>query len=201
MVEINREHVQHIVRQNQSLADRVEALKQRLSSAMSATKSVMSSAGQRLAVTPTGHREHLIRTAEVNAAAFLGGLAQGKAGPDGGHFLGVPLEAWLGAGLEALGYFGVGGDQLAEHAISFGDGFLASWTSSVGFQVGTNWRTTGHMFGHRGSPALAAANGAAANGAAMNGAAVKGEISPQHMARIVAQVRGAAAMHGMGPHS
>jgi hypothetical protein len=199
MVEINREHVQHIVRQNQSLADRVEALKQRLSSAMSATKSVMSSAGQRLAVTPTGHREHLVRTAEVNAAAFLGGLAQGKAGPDGGHFLHIPLEAWLGAGLEALGYFGVGGEQLAEHAINFGDGFLASWTSSVGFQVGTKWRTTGEMFGHGHSPApFVAANGAAANGAAMNGAAVMGEISPQQMARIVAQVRGAAAMNGMG---
>ncbi len=197
MVEINREHVQHLVRQNQSLAERVEALKQRLSSAMSATKSVVSSAGRQLAVTPTGNREHLIRTVEVNGAAFLGGLAQGKAGPDGGHFLGVPVEAWLGAGLEALGYFGVGGDQLSEHAINLGDGFLAAWTSSVGFQVGTNWRTKGHLFGgHRDSPALAAANGAAANSAA-----VKGEISPQQMAQIVARVRGAAAMHGMGPHS
>jgi len=200
MADITREHIQHIVNEkdslaarNHSLIDRIDALIQKLSTAMSATKSaaksVASSAAKGLTVTPVGPREHFIRTAEVNGAAFLGGLAQGKAGPDGGHFLGVPVEAWLGAGLEALGYFGVGGDQLAEHAINFGDGFLAAWSSSTGFHVGNNWRTTGHMFGHKDGPALAASNGTA----------VKGEITPQHMAQIVARVRGAAAMHGMDP--
>lgn len=189
MVEINREHVEHLVRQNRTLAERIEALRERLSAAASATKSAMATAGRQLALTPTGHREHLIRTVEVNTAAFLGGLAQGKAGDDGGHFLGVPLEAWLGLGLEALGYAGVGGDQVAEHATNLGDGFLASWTSSLGFHVGANWRTTGHPFGGKKTPALAASNGAA----------VKGEISPHQMAQIVARVRGAAAMHG-GPH-
>jgi len=193
MVEINREHVQHLVRQNQSLGDRVEALKQRLSSAMATTKSAMSAAGERL--TRPGNGEHAIRTLEVNGAAFLGGLAQGKAGPDGAHLLGVPLEAWAGGALEALAYFGVGGDKVAEHAFNLGDGFLAAWTSSLGFQVGSNWRSSGQLFGHKDSPALAAANGPA-----INGPAVKGEISPQQMAQIVARVRGAAAMHGMGPH-
>jgi hypothetical protein len=191
MVEINREHVQHLVRQNQSLAERIDALKQKLSSAMSTTKTAMSVAGQRL--TRPGNAEHLVRTFEVNGAAFLGGLAQGKAGPDGSHFLGLPLEAWAGAALEAVGYFGVGGDQVAEHAINFGDGFLASYTSSLGFHVGSNWRQTGHLFGHkdkdRGSAAMAASNGAA----------VKGEIGPKQMAQIIARVRGAAAMHGMDP--
>jgi len=180
------------------LAERVEALKQRLSAAMSATKSAASTAGRQLKLTPTGPREHLIRTLEVNGAAFLGGLGQGMVGKDGKNFLGMPLEAWAGLVLEGVGYFGVGG-QLAEHAINVGDGLLASWTSSLGFQAGANWRTTGQWFGHKDShkdsPALAAANGAAANGAA-----VKGEISPQQMAQIVARVRGAAAMNGMGPH-
>lgn len=196
MVDITREHVQHVVNQNQSLAvrnqslaDRIDALKQKLSTTMSDTKNKISEAGQRL--TRPGNAEHLVRTLEVNGAAFLGGLAQGKSGPDGSHFLGVPLEAWAGGVLEAVGYFGVGGDKIAEHAINFGDGFIASWMSSVGFHVGNNWRTTGHLFGHkdRDSPALAASNGTA----------VKGEITPQHMAQIVARVRGAAAMHGMDP--
>ncbi len=189
MVEINREHVQHLVRQNQSLGERIDALKQKLSTAMSSTKTAMSAAGQRL--TRPGNAEHLVRTLEVNGAAFLGGLAQGKSGPAAAHFLGIPFEAWAGAALEAAGYFGLGGDQLAEHAINLGDGFLASWTSSVGFHMGENWRTSGHLFGHqdRGSPALAASNGTA----------VKGEITPQQMAQIVARVRGAAAMHGMDP--
>ncbi len=193
-MEIGHEHVQHLVRQNQSLADRVDALKQRLSSAMSgavsATKSAMTTASRQLALTPTGKREHAIRTVAVNGAAFVGGLIQGKAGPDGGHFLHLPYEVWLGAGLEALGYFGVGGDQLAEHAINFGDGFLAAASSSAGFHMGNKWRTTGHLFGgHKENPALPA------------GPAVKGEISPQQMAQIVARVRGAAAMHGMdSPH-
>ena len=189
MVEINREHIDHLVRQNRTLAERVEALRERLSAAASATKSAMATAGRQLALTPTGHREHLIRTLEVNGAAFLGGLAQGKAAEDGGHFLGVPLEAWLGFALEAVGYFG-GPGQLSEHATNLGDGFLASWTSGLGFHVGAKWATTGHLFGGKGQPALAASNGAAA---------VRGEISPHQMAQIVARVRGAAAMHG-GPH-
>ena len=71
-----------------------------------------------------------------------------------------------------------------------GDGFLASWTSGLGFYVGAKWAKTGHLFGGKGQPALAASNGAAA---------VRGEISPHQMAQIVARVRGAAAMHG-GPH-
>ena len=188
MVEINREHVEHLVRQNRTLAERVEALRERLSAAASATKSAMASAGRQLALTPTGHREHLIRTLEVNGAAFLGGLGQGKVGEDGNHFLGLPLEAWLGIAGEAIGYFG-GSGQLAEHATNLGDGFLASWTSSLGFHVGANWRKTGHLLWGKGTPALAASNGAA----------VKGEISPHQMAQIVARVRGAAAMHG-APH-
>jgi hypothetical protein len=190
MVEINREHVEHLVRQNRTLAERVEALRERLTAAASATKSAVATAGRQLALTPTGHREHLIRTLEVNGAAFLGGLGQGKVGEEGTHFLGMPLEAWLGFALEAVGYFG-GPGQLGEHAINLGDGFLASYTSGLGFHVGANWKKTGHLLGGKGQhPALAASNGATA---------VKGEISPHQIAQIVARVRGAAAMHG-APH-
>jgi hypothetical protein len=189
MVEINREHVEHLVRQNRTLAERVEALRERLTAAASATKSAVATAGRQLALTPTGHREHLIRTLEVNGAAFLGGLGQGKVGEEGTHFLGMPLEAWLGFALEAVGYFG-GPGQLGEHAINLGDGFLASYTSGLGFHVGANWKKTGHLLGGKGHPALAASNGATA---------VKGEISPHQIAQIVARVRGAAAMHG-APH-
>jgi hypothetical protein len=191
MVEINREHVQHLVRQNQSLSDRVEALRNRLSSAMTATKNVMSSAGERL--TRPGNGAHAVRSLEVFGASFVGGLVQGKAGPDGAHLLGVPAEVIAGGVLEALAYFNVGGEQLAEHAFNFGDGLLSSYTSSLGFQLGSRWRETGHMFADHSHPALPPGSAPA-----INGPAVKGEISPHQMAQIVSRVRSAAASRGMG---
>lgn len=216
-IRVGPEHLRYVVNKNQELAhqnqelahknrvladsrrtwaERYEGLKQRLEGAHQTTRRAISSAGQRLGRKPEDDPDgkpvniaRAIRTLEVNGGSFLGGLIQGKAGPDGGHFLHLPVEAWLAIAAEGVGYFGIGGEKVAEHATAIGDGLLASYTSSLGFRLGSDWRARGSLFGAKNNPALPAANGPA----------VQGEITPQQMAQIVARVRGAAAMHGMPP--
>ena len=166
MANIGREHVEFLAKRGQALSRRIEGLKERL----------------------TGATRKAVRTIEVAAAAGAGGLIQGKAGPEGSHVMHVPTDLGLGLGLNLLGYFNAAGDQYSEHLNNLGDGFLASFTSSVGFGWGDSWRKTG-KFQLSSKPSA----GDLPAGAAPVSAS--GEISSHQMADIVARVR-AAAQHG-----
>ena len=133
----------------------------------------------------------VVGTLETAAAAAAGGIIQGRAGEDGSHVLGVPTDLGLGLALNFLGHFGAAGDY-SDHLNHLGDGFLASFTSSVGFGWGTAWRQNGKFSFHKHPAGLPPGGGPGLP----PGTAVKGEISPAQMADIVARVR-AAAGHPM----
>ena len=121
-----------------------------------------------------------VGTVETAVAAGVAGVIQGHAGDKGSTIGPIPTDLGIGVALNLLGYFHVAGDQWSGHLNNFGDGFLAAYTSSIGFQMGRRWLDEGHFsFTSHALPP--------------SGTAVKGEISPGQMADIVARVRAAAA--------
>ncbi len=131
----------------------------------------------------------VVRTLEVAAAAGIGGVIQGHAGEEGSHVFHIPTDLGLGILLNGLGLFNAAGSY-SEHLNNMGDGFLASFTSSIGFGWGDAWQKTGkfsfHSLPHGGGPELPA------GGAPTH---ASGELGAAQMADIVARVR-AAAQHG-----
>jgi hypothetical protein len=75
----------------------------------------------------------------LNGAAFAAGVIQGRTD---GYKLGgaVPIEVLLGAGFHVAGLFDAGGDGVAHQMHNLGNGFLAAWASSVGWNVGRKWK-------------------------------------------------------------
>lgn len=90
--------------------------------------------------------QKFVRTLEVGAAAAVGGLIEGKAGPSGAHIMGVPVNLAGALALNLLGYFDAAGKH-SEHLCNLGDGLLASYASSVGFGMGQKWASSGKLFG------------------------------------------------------
>lgn len=76
----------------------------------------------------------VVNTAEVGAAAFLCGVAQGK-WPGTGVW-GVPVDLVAGLGLHVLAFAGIGG-KYSSHLHAFGDGALASYLVTLGRDVGS----------------------------------------------------------------
>ncbi len=156
------EHIRHVVRGRNALQRRLDSIQERLA----------------------GTTEKVIRTATVGGAAAIGGVIQGKAGPAGAHIFHIPVDLGLGVGLNLLGYFKAAGKQ-SHHLNNAGDGFLASFLSSLGFGWGNTWRERGTFFGAKGMSALPAPGAPVAS---------KGEVSAAQMADIVARVRAASGM-------
>ena len=78
--------------------------------------------------------ERVVASVEVGSAAFVLGIIQGRWGP---------LENWpisldlsLALGLNLAGFMGFGGARWAPHLNNFGNGALASWTSTTGRGIG-----------------------------------------------------------------
>lgn len=81
----------------------------------------------------------VINTAEVSAASFLFGLAQGKFG--GIEIVGVPIDLIAGLGLHVMGFMNVAGKANSRHLHAFGDGALASFFNGLGRNVGYTTQT------------------------------------------------------------
>jgi hypothetical protein len=154
MSNITHEHVQHLHKRGESLYRRLEALKEKLS----------------------GTTAKAVRTLEVSTAALVGGVIQGKAGPDGAHIMHVPVDLGAGLLLNLLGYFDAAGDEYSEHLNNFGDGFLGAYLSSLGFGMGKAWKETGKFSLTTKTPAQLPT-------------AAAGTISPDQMQDIIARVR------------
>ncbi len=152
MANLTKAHLQHLHGRVQHLHKRAGALKEK------AEKMT----------------EKFVRTLEVGAAAALGGVVQGKAGPAGAHIMGVPVDLGAGLALNLLGYFGVAGKH-SDHLNNFGDGMLAAYLSQVGFGVGQQWLKTGKL-------------GLPTGQTAVSGTLSAG-LSPGQMAEIVENVR------------
>lgn len=145
MSNLTREHVAHLHSRASALHKRVESLKAR-TEAMT---------------------QKFVRTLEVSAGAAVAGVIQGKAGPEGAHVMGVPVDLGAGLALNVLGYFDAAGKH-SDHLNNLGDGLLAGYVSQVGFGIGTKWRTTGKLLGGTAT-------------------ASQGALSPEMMARLTAQ--------------
>jgi hypothetical protein len=134
MANLTRAHIEHLHGRVQHLHKRATAMKERAEEMT----------------------EKFVRTLEVSAGAMVAGVVEGKAGPDGAHVMGVPVNLGGGLALNVLGYFGAAGKQ-SHHLNNLGDGMLAAYVSSVGFGIGSKWRTTGKLLG--GSQPATAAQG------------------------------------------
>ncbi len=99
---------------------RAQALASRAKSAMAKTEETVE----------TG-----IRAIEVGAAAFACGVVEGKMGSI--QVVGVPLPLAAAAILHGAGFFSSNRTQSHLHAL--GDGALAAWASTKGFEVGKAW--------------------------------------------------------------
>ena len=87
------------------------------------------------------------RTGVVSGTSFALGVWNGRVGGAGAHIPLIRVPADLGVGV--LGYtLSVFGKQRhSETWRAIADGGLASYTSTLGVQMGNKWRTTGKFFG------------------------------------------------------
>lgn len=93
--------------------------------------------------------EGVVKTLEIQGAAFLFGAIQGAwyepnpKNPDdkpGVHVFGVPVEAVVGVGMVVGGFMGLGGAKWSDHLTNLGNGALAAWTSNLGRGWGFKFR-------------------------------------------------------------
>lgn len=153
MPDFTHEHAQHLIKRTKSLRVRLDAMKERL----------------------RGGTQKIVRTGEVCAGAFAGGMLQGHAGPDGMTIVHVPVDLAAGVALNVLGILGAAGDY-SDHLSNVGDGFLGAYLSSVGFAAGKKWQERGSLFGHKDTASLPPAS------------KVSG-VSQSQMADLVSQMR------------
>lgn len=118
----------------------------------------------------------VVTTAEVSAASFLFGLAQGKYG--GIALVGVPVDLLAGLGLHILAFAGIGGKN-SHHLHAFGDGALASFFGGIGRQVGRSIQ----------SPEDRARIATSVQGALDGGTTGGGSLADEELARMVAADR------------
>ncbi len=157
MPTLGPEHIHHLVNRTKSLSERLHSLREKYSGTVSKA----------------------VRTVEVAGAAFVGGVVEGRMGPDGATVFHIPINLLAGLALNLMGHFDVAGEKYSDHLCSFGDGFLATFTSSAGFNFGKHWHDSGHLFGHKEEPAALPPGGPQ----------VKGHISPDAMAEIAQRMR------------
>lgn len=135
---LTHEHVHHLTKRNDSLAQKVEKLKGRAASL-------------------TKHGVHLL---EVTAGAALGGMIQGMAKDQahGPHFMKIPADLGIGVALNLAGALDLAGEEWSGHLANLGTGFLAAYFTDVGHSIGARKRETGSFFPAKGSaPQLPAA--------------------------------------------
>ena len=134
---ITHEHVQHLTRRNDTLAQKIEQLRHK---------------GAKIT-------EKGVRSLEVVAGAAIGGLLQGMAKDQehGSHIFRIPTDLGLGIGLNLAGFLDLAGNEWSHHLNNLGDGFLGAYFSDLGFSIGKKKRETGSFFAAKSSPALPAA--------------------------------------------
>jgi hypothetical protein len=156
MANITEEHLHHMAKRHHTTLKKFDALKDKFS----------------------GMTERAVRTVEVGAGAWAGGIVEGRTG--GGTVMHVPINLGVGVALAAAGYLDLAGDEYSPHLNAFGDGFIASYVAATGYAFGKRWRDTGKVFGAKADAALPSA-------------AAAGDLSEGQMAEIVARMQAAAA--------
>ena len=122
---LTHEHVQHLARRNDTLAEKIAKLKHKGAKATGA----------------------LIRTGEVIAGAALGGLIQGMSkDPNGAHFLKVPVDLGAGIALKLAEVLDLAGTEWSSHLGNLGDGFFGAYFSDLGHSIGVRKAKTGSFF-------------------------------------------------------
>jgi len=158
MANITEEHLHHMAKRHHTTMRKLDSLREKFS----------------------GMTERAVRTVEVGAGAWLGGVAEGRTA--GGTVLNVPINLGVGLALTAAGFLDLAGDEYSKHLNNFGDGFIGSYVAATGYNFGKRWRDSGKLFGDKGGGSLPAAS--------------SGELSDAQMNNIVARMQQAAAAGG-----
>ena len=155
MANITEEHLHHMAKRHHSTMKKLDQLRDKFS----------------------GMTERAVRTVEVGAGAWLGGVTEGRTG--GGTVLHVPINLGVGLALSAAGYLDLAGDEYSKHLNNFGDGFIGSYVAATGFAFGKRWRDSGKLFSPK-------------DGGALPSATASGELSDAQMSNIVERMQQAA---------
>lgn len=94
--------------------------------------------------------------AEVAAAAFAFGVANGKVGGQGLRvpFVGLPADLAFGVVVHGVAFLSGMKEERARHYRALANGALGSYFSTLGAQVGLQWKTTGGLL-----PGMSASKG------------------------------------------
>ena len=95
-----------------------------------------------------------LKTGGVATGALIGGVIQGKAGPQGATIAHLPIDLLAGAALNVAAVCNVAGKEHSQHLGNVGDGLIAAYVTDVGFKIGKKWHEEGHLFGHGSPPSL-----------------------------------------------
>jgi hypothetical protein len=130
MAHITEEHLHHMARRHHATMQKLDGLREQI----------------------TGYAQKSFGLLETGAGAWAGGLIEGRYG---GAALGpLPYNLLAGVGFLIAGYANLGGDTYSKHLENIGNGFIASYTSALGYAFGKRWRETGKAFGGGGNPWL-----------------------------------------------
>ncbi len=157
MANITEDHLHHMAKRHHTTLKKLDQLKGKLS----------------------GMTERAVRTVEVGAGAWAGGLIEGRTA--GQTVLHIPINLAAGVALSAAGYLDLAGDEWSGHLNNFGDGFIGSYVAATGYAFGKRWRDTGSLLGAKKADA------------ALPSATASGDLSEGQMAEIVARMQAAAA--------
>lgn len=128
MAHITEEHLHHMARRHHATMQKLDGLRGQI----------------------TGYAQKSFGLLETGAGAWAGGMIEGKYG---GAALGpLPYNLLAGVGFLIAGYANLGGAEYSKHMENIGNGFIASYTSALGYAFGKRWKETGHAFGGGGSP-------------------------------------------------
>ena len=174
MANITEEHLHHMARRHHATMQKLDTIKATIGTYAQKSFGLLETAG----------------------GAWAGGLIEGKFG---GAALGpLPVNLLAGVGFLVAGYMNLGGDKYSEHFNNVGNGFIASYTSALGYAFGKRWKETGKMLGGGGRPwAHPYENGwpkAPVNAAPppMAPPAVHGDLNEEQMAAIVERMQAVA---------
>lgn len=94
-----------------------------------------------------GGVEALKEMSLVGGTAFAFGVANGKVGGGGLKvpFVGIPADLAVGVGMHCVAFMSGMKEERAKHYRAIGNGALGSYLSTLGAQVGNQWKVSGKL--------------------------------------------------------
>ena len=173
MANITEEHLHHMARRHHATMQKLDGIRERVS----------------------GVVQRSLGAIEMGAGSWIGGMIEGRW--NGATVGPVPINLGVGVLLLAGSFANFPNEKVSEHLSHLGNGFVGSYLAAMGYAFGKRWRETGKLIGGGDAtwlnPYDDLQRGAApAAPVPPVGAVHNGNLSPEQMAAIVANMQAAA---------